>query len=383
MKIGIVVPFSWSFWGGVPEHADYQARTLIELGHDVQVIMGHDPPGRLTKLLHPRVGRHERPPEYVVPVGRSVIVPANGSLPNLVLSPQSMLRMRRIFARERFDVVHVHEPFTPILSAFALAIAECPVVSTSHASGEKLTWYKNSRYTWGLLADRIDYRIAVSERARGSAEPVIGGPFEILPNGVLIPPGASASGRDDHIVFIGRHEPRKGLAILLRAWPRVAAATGMRLRVVGADPLSVRWLMRRFGLSHENVDLLGSISEEALTQELLRAKALCAPSTGRESFGMVLTRAFASSAPVVASDIEGYNDVAGPETGFLVPPGDPEALADALIALVTDESRRAAMGEAGRRVAEERYSWLRICKRLVEVYGGLTASNPHAAAAAA
>ena len=383
MKIGIVVPFSWSFWGGVPEHADHQARTLIDLGHDVQVIMGHDPPGRLTKLLHPRVGRHERPPEYVVPVGRSVIVPANGSLPNLVLSPQSMFRMRRIFTREQFDVVHVHEPFTPILGAFALAISECPVVSTSHASGEKLTWYKNSRHTWGLLADRIDYRIAVSERARRSAEPILGGPFEILPNGVLVPATAPASGRDEHVVFIGRHEPRKGLAVLLRAWPRVAAATGMRLRVVGADPLSVRWLMRRLGLSHETVDLLGSISEEALTQELLRAKALCAPSTGRESFGMVLTRAFASSAPVVASDIEGYNDVAGPETGLLVPPGDHDALADALIALVADESRRAAMGEAGRRIVEERYSWLRICERLVEIYGGLTAADPQPAVAAA
>ncbi|MGI8607567.1 MAG: glycosyltransferase family 4 protein, partial [Gaiellaceae bacterium] len=170
---------------------------------------------------------------------------------------------------------------------------------------------------------------------------------------------------------------------LLRACPRVAAATCMRLRVVGADPLSVRWLMRRLELSNEHVDLLGSISEEALTQELLRAKALCAPSTGRESFGMVLTRAFASSTPVVASDIEGYNDVAGPRTGLLVPPGDADALADALVALVAEESRRAAMGEAGRRLVEERYSWPRICKRLLEVYGGLTADDPRVAAAAA
>jgi phosphatidylinositol alpha-mannosyltransferase len=139
--------------------------------------------------------------------------------------------------------------------------------------------------------------------------------------------------------------------------------------------------MRRLGLSHANVDLLGSISEEALTQELLRAKALCAPSTGRESFGMVLTRAFASSAPVVASDIEGYSDVASPETGLLVPPGDHDALAEALVALVSDESRRVAMGEAGRRVAEERYSWARICERLVEVYEGLTADDSCAAAA--
>ena len=141
--------------------------------------------------------------------------------------------------------------------------------------------------------------------------------------------------------------------------------------------------MRRLGLSHETSTCSAPISEEALTQELLRAKALCAPSTGRESFGMVLTRAFASSAPVVASDIEGYSDVAGPETGILAPPGDHEELAQALIALVADESRRAAMGEAGRRVAEERYSWLRICGRLTEIYGGLAAGDSRTAAAAA
>src|SRR3712207_2961866 len=111
MKIGIVVPFSWSFWGGVAEHADLQARALRDLGHDARLIMGHDPPGRLTKILHPREGRHERPPEYVIPVGRSVIVPANGSLPNIILSPASLPRMRRVFDEERFDVLHVHEPF--------------------------------------------------------------------------------------------------------------------------------------------------------------------------------------------------------------------------------------------------------------------------------
>src|ERR671938_31815 len=87
LKVGIVVPYSWSYWGGVPEHADHQARCLFALGHEARLLMGHDPPGRLTKALHPRIGRHDRPPEYVLPVGRSVIVPANGSLPNLILTP--------------------------------------------------------------------------------------------------------------------------------------------------------------------------------------------------------------------------------------------------------------------------------------------------------
>ena len=371
MKIGIVVPFSWSFWGGVPEHADHQARALFELGHDARILIGHDPPGRLTAALHPRKGRHERPPPYVIPVGRSVIVPANGSLSNIVLTPRSLYRVRRALERERFDVLHVHEPLAPIISAVSLVFADCPVVSTSHAAGETLRWYPMARTAWGFLAERIDHRIAVSERAREAAAPLLGEPIEVIPNGVVIPPEADPGRRRPHVVFVGRNEPRKGLEVLLRAWPAVTARTGARLRVVGADPLSVRWLMRRRGLSDERVDLLGSIPEDALTNELLDASALAAPAIGRESFGMVLTRAFGCATPVVASDIEGYRDVAGPETSVLVPPGDHEALAEALVTLLEDEGRRGALGEAGRRVAEERYSWDAIAARLVEIYGGL------------
>jgi phosphatidylinositol alpha-mannosyltransferase len=381
MKVGIVVPFSWSFWGGVPEHADHQARALRALGHDAKIVIGHDPPGRLTKMLHPRVGRHERPPEYVIPVGRSVIVPANGSLSNIVLTPRSMLRMSRAFEREAFDVLHVHEPLAPIISAYALAVAECPVVTTSHSSGETLRWYTIGAKAWGLLADRIDHRIAVSGRAAEAARRYLGDPVEIIPNGVVIPPDANPRDRLPHVVFIGRNEPRKGLPVLLEAWPRIAERTGARLRVVGADPLSVRWLMRRGGFSEENVDLLGSISEEALTEELLSASVLVAPSVGRESFGMVLTRAYGCATPVVASDIEGYRDVATPETSVLVPPGEPAPLAEALTALLEDEERRSALGAAGRRLAQAEYGWERIASRLVEIYGGLV-DEPVAARAA-
>ena len=138
VKVGIVVPFSWSFWGGVPEHADHQARTLHAMGHDARIIIGNDPPGMLTKALHPRVGRHEPPPDYVIPVGRSVIVPANGSLSNIVLTPRSIGRIRRTLEREQFDVLHVHEPMTPIVSAMSLVLCDCPVVSTSHSAGETI-----------------------------------------------------------------------------------------------------------------------------------------------------------------------------------------------------------------------------------------------------
>ena len=382
MKVCIVVPYSWSFWGGVQEHADQQARALRRLGVDARIVMGHDPPGRLTWLLHPKLGRHGRPPEYVHPVGRSVIVPANSSLPNIILSPPAILRMRRFWAEEQFDVIHVHEPFAPVLSAFALALAQLPVVVTCHAAGERLGWYRSASRLYGLVADRIDYRIAVSEAARRAAEPYLGGPFEIIPNGIELPAHSEPGNRNGNVVFIGRNEPRKGLPVLLRAWPEVRARTGARLRLVGADPLSVRWLARRRGFSVEGIDFLGAVHDDELTEELQAASLLVAPSLGGESFGMVLTRAFASATPVVASDIEGYARVADHgETGLLVPPGDPGALAAAVVALLTDEERRRELGAAARKAAEP-YSWDRIGAQLLGIYERLAAPTGAVKAAA-
>jgi phosphatidyl-myo-inositol alpha-mannosyltransferase len=382
VKVGIVVPYSWSFWGGVQEHADHQARALRRLGHDARIVMGHDPPGRLTWLLHPKQGRHTRPPEYVIPVGRSVIVPANASLPNIILSPQSMVRMRRIWVREAFDVVHVHEPLAPILSAFALASAPCPIVATCHSAGERLGWYPLGGSLWGVLAKRIDQRIAVSESAKRAAEPYIGGPFDVVPNGIDLPPATDPGGRNGNVVFIGRNEPRKGLPVLLRAWPEVRERTGARLRLIGADPISIRWLARRQGFSLDGVDLLGGVHEDDLTAELQAASLLVAPSLGGESFGMVLTRAFSCGTPIVASNIEGYAQVADhDETGILVPPGDSAALAGAVVELLQDEERRRAYGTAARKAAEP-YAWDRIGALLVEIYERVTAPAGRIRAAA-
>jgi phosphatidylinositol alpha-mannosyltransferase len=375
VKIGVVVPFSWSYWGGVVEHAENQAKALIELGHEVRIVIGNDPPGRLTHLLHPRDGRHTPLPSYVIPVGRTVIAPANASLSNICLTPQAMPRLRRVFEREQFDVLHIHEPLAPVICLYTLVNHPCPVVATAHSSGGR--WYTIGRMFWGVLAERIDYRIAVSEQARAAAEPNIGGPFEILPNGVALPPAADPGDRERRVVFIGRHEPRKGLHVLLRAWPSIAARTGARLRVIGADPLSARLLLRRLGVGEEEhgIDILGVVPTETLVRELLGAKVLAAPAVGAESFGMVLTQAFAAATPVVASDIPGYREVASPETGILVPPGDPDALGDALVELLEDEPRRRRLGERGREVAEERYSWHRIATRLVEIYESLAGSQ--------
>jgi phosphatidylinositol alpha-mannosyltransferase len=367
VRIGIVVPFSWSFWGAVVEHAELQAAALEERGHYVRLIMANDPPGQFTRALHPRVGRHGNPPPNVIPVGRSVIVPANGSLPNISLSPRAPFRIRRVLEREQFDVLHLHEPMTPAICVTVLVLATAPIVATHHASGN-LAWMKGAVPSWGWLESRVDQRIAVSERARASAARWLPGTYEIVPNGVLIPDEADPHGRENTILFAGRHEPRKGLQVLLRAWPEVRRRTGARLRIAGADPLAVRLLLSRVRVPEEGIEVLGFLSQDDLTKEMSSTKALVAPSLGGESFGMVLTRAFACATPVVASDIVGYREVITPETAISVPPEDPAALADAVSELLADEPRRIEMGAAARELAVAEYGWPDIARRLEEIY---------------
>ncbi len=339
MKVGIVVPYSWSYWGAVPEHAELKAQALQRIGIETRTIMGHDPPGSFTRVLHPRHGRHGRPPGDVIPIGRSVIVPANGALPNIILSPAAIPRIKRVLERERFDVLHLHEPMTPVVCTAVMAWARCPVVATFHASGG-LGWLRPGRPGWGFLMERIDHRIAVSDAARDSAARWFPGDYEVIPNGVLIPPEAEPGGREN--------------------------------RIIGADPLMVRLALSRAGVSEDGIDALGFLSQDALTAELLAAKALVAPSLGGESFGMVLTRAFACATPVVVSDITGYRAVMTDETGLLVPPGDPDALVGAVTDLLANEPRRQQLGGCARRLAQERYSWDDIARRLSAIYEGLT-----------
>jgi phosphatidylinositol alpha-mannosyltransferase len=302
----------------------------------------------------------------VIPVGRSVVVPANGSLPNIVLSPRSIRRIRETLRAERFDVVHLHEPFTPTICTATLAFADCPVVATWHAAGN-LAWMRPALLVWGFLIDRVETRIAVSRMAAQSAERWLGPGFEVVPNGVVVPAHADPANREHRIVFIGRHDARKGLPVLLRAWPEVRRRSGARLRLIGTDPLQYRLLHSRLRFDEDGIDVLGIVPNEQRDAELASSKLFVSPALGGESFGMVLVEAFATATPVVASDIPGFADVATADAAVLVPPGDERALADAICDLLADEDRRVAMGRAGRELAQ-RYSWDGIAERLESIY---------------
>jgi phosphatidylinositol alpha-mannosyltransferase len=274
--------------------------------------------------------------------------------------------MRRAFARESFDLIHVHEPLAPMLSPAALALWGGPAVATFHAAGDS-SWRRLAEPLWGFLLGRIDLRVAVSEQARLAASPYAPGHYEVIPNGVEIPEGIDPGNRADRVVFAGRHDPRKGLPVLLRAWSRLRGS-GTRLRVLGADPLAVRLLLARLRVSEEGIDILGFVDDARLTEELATAKLLVAPSLGNESFGMTITRAFACAAPVVASDIPGYREVVTEETGALVPPGDADALAETIAALLSDEAVRVERGRAARERAMSEYAWPLLARRLADCY---------------
>jgi len=366
VKVGIVVPYSWSFWGGVVEHAEAQARALEQLGVETRTLVGMDPPGSFSRALHPRQGRAGPAPPGVVALGRSVIVPGNAALSNLVLSPSTLPRLRRTLAREHFDLLHVHEPLAPMIGPAALALWEGPTVATFHAAGAS-AWRPIALRCWGFLLDRIDVRIAVSDQARQTAAGYAPGSYELLPNGIELPDAADPAGRLDQVLFVGRHERRKGLPVLLRAWPEIRRRTGARLRVVGADPLAVRLLLRRLRVSEDGMDLLGIVDEDTLAAELATAKLLVAPSLGNESFGMVVLRAFASATPVVASDIDAYRAVVAPEAGLLVPVADAEALAAGVVSALEDEAAREDRGAAARELAG-RYAWPKLARELVVHY---------------
>ena len=209
----------------------------------------------------------------MIPIGRSVIVPANGSLPNIILSPRAIFRIKRVLEQERFDVLHLHEPMTPVTCISVLALATAPIVATHHASGE-LGWMKPAIPAWGFLASRIDQRIAVSERARESASRWLPGDYEIVPNGVLIPADVDPGGPRAHGHLRrppGDAQGAPGAAARLARDPR---RTGARLQICGSDPLAVRLLLTRLRVSDAGIDILGFLPQEELTSLLARTKAL-------------------------------------------------------------------------------------------------------------
>lgn len=359
MKIGLVCPYSLGTPGGVQNHVRDLAEALLALGHEVSVLAPVD---------------DDQAPPYVVSAGHAVGVPYNGSIARVTFGPRTAARVRNWLTEGRFDVVHVHEPTTPSASIIALWAGDGPFVATFH------TWQVRSRAmsaASGLLRpalEKLDARIAVSENARSMMVQHIGGEAVVIPNGLYTSRFAGRvrpewQGTDGTISFLGRmDEPRKGLAVLLAAVPRlVAERPGLKVLIAGTGQADEarRSLPEE---CRENVLFLGAIDDEARADMLAGSDVYVAPHLGGESFGIVLLEAMAAGAPVLASDLAAFRQVLdGGRLGELFDPGNSDALAARASDLLGSPDERDKLREAGR-VAVLRYDWGALVGELVAVY---------------
>jgi phosphatidylinositol alpha-mannosyltransferase len=366
VRIGIVCPYSFDVPGGVQNHVMDLAEALISLGHEVSVLAPADEDSPL--------------PSYVVPAGRSVPFPYNGSVARITFGPVSTARVRRWLARGEFDVLHVHEPFVLSLSLLAVLSARGPVVATFHTAMTRSRALAAAQGMLQLVLERITARIAVSALARKvQVEHLDGGAVEI-PNGVAVAkfadaqplpgwPGDCGPGAGGTVGFLGRFtESRKGFGVLRDAFVALAAKRpGVRLLVAGPGE-SAELTERLPPELREQVTFLGLVSEADKARMLRSVHLYVAPNVGGESFGMILTEAMAAGATVVASDLDAFRRVLdGGRAGQLFPTGDPDALSRTLGELLDDPARRADLSACAAEVVAS-FDWPMVARRVLEVY---------------
>jgi len=361
MRIGIVCPYTWDVPGGVQQHIRDLAEARIGLGHEVSVISPADDDTPL--------------PDYVVPAGRAVPVPYNGSVARLAFGFLSAARVRRWVKEGNFDVLHVHEPTAPSLSLLACWVADGPIVATVHTAIPRSRLIHATSPVLQTALEKISGRIAVSEAARTTLVEHMGGDAVLIPNGVTVRRYEKANplpgwpGPGGALGFLGRmDEPRKGLDVLLRAFEAMAGDRP-RLRLLIAGPGDAADVIDRVPASlRARVVLLGQVTEEDKARVYHSVDVFCAPNTGGESFGIVLAEAMAAGAPIAASDLDAFRQVLrGGRAGELFTIGDPDALAAAAGRLLDDPPLRARLSAAASE-AVRAYDWPVVARDVVKVY---------------
>jgi len=361
VRIGIACPYSWDVPGGVQQHIRDLAEALIGLGHDVSVIAPAD---------------DDRPlPAYVVPAGKAMPVPYNGSVARLAFGPLSVSRVRRWVRDGGFDVLHVHEPAVPSLSLLACWVASGPIVATVHTAMPRSRVLLAAQPVLRSALEKIDGRIAVSEAARTTLVEHLGGDAVLIPNGVATKryryaePLAGWPGEGGAIGFLGRmDEPRKGLPVLLKAFDLLAGQRP-KLRLLIAGPGDAGEQQGKLPAAlRDRAVFLGEVTEEEKIRVLHSVDVFCSPNTGGESFGIVTAEAMAAGMPIVASDIEAFRQVLRDgRAGELFAAGDPADLARVAARLLDDPARRAELSVAALAAVAD-YDWAVVAREVVSVY---------------
>lgn len=351
MRIGIICPYSLTMPGGVQGQVLGLAHELRGMGHEVRVLGPCDGP----------------PPDPgVTPLGVSLPTAANGSVAPIAPDISAQLRTIRALRDEAFDVVHLHEPLCPGPTQTAMLFKTAPLVGTFHAAGASLA-YKVMKPLVVRGARRLEVRCAVSEDARALAAEALGGEYELVFNGVDVDHFRKAAPHPTNgptVLFLGRHEPRKGLGVLLDAMAELPE--DLTLWVAGEGPETEA--LRQRHREDARIEWLGRVTEEDKVARLRGADVFCAPSLHGESFGIVLLEAMAAETPVVASDLPGYANVARADRdALLVSPGDATALATAIRRVLDEPDLAASLVASGDQRAAE-FSMAHLAERYVELY---------------
>jgi phosphatidylinositol alpha-mannosyltransferase len=361
MRIGLVCPYTWDVPGGVQEHVRGLSDALIDLGHQVSVIAPAE--------------EEVAEPGYVVAAGRAVPVPYNGSVARLAFGFLSASRVRRWIREGDFDVVHVHEPAAPSLSLLACWVCDGPIVATVHTAMPRSRALHVAQPILASALEKISGRIAVSEAARTTLVEHLGGDAVLIPNGVSVrrfekaEPLPGWPGEGGALGFVGRiDEPRKGLAILLEAFARIAPERpGLRVLVAGRGDATEALEVVPPGL-RDRIVLLGQVSDADKVRVYHSVDVFCAPNTGGESFGIVLAEAMAAGAPIVASDLDAFRRVLrGGRAGELFDNGDAASLAAAIGRMLDDPARRATLAQAATMAVRD-YDWPVVARDVLRVY---------------
>jgi phosphatidylinositol alpha-mannosyltransferase len=367
MKIALVTPYDYPYPGGVTEHIRHLDREFRARGHE-------------TRIIAPSTAQLETLPANVIPVSEDILpIRGNGSTARITLSPEVTHRVKGILEREHFDIIHLHEPEVPLLGWAVLHASHAVNVGTFHAYTEKHDWEQFPQPLMAWVQSHLDGRIFVSPAVEEMLSSYAPAGSRVIPNGIdyesfadpaLAPIQEFADGRPN-ILFVGRLDERKGFRYLLQAYTHIKPAISeARLLVVGAFGEQEQAPFVEYVRAHElsDVHFIGRVSAEDLARYYRTAALFCAPSTGGESFGIILLEAMAAGLPIVASDIAGYRSVLCDHLdGRLVPPGDGEALADGIIGLLRQPSERARLAQHGRATAA-RYDWHLVAPRVLDYY---------------
>jgi phosphatidylinositol alpha-mannosyltransferase len=348
----------------VTQHITHLAEEFIRGGHEVHIMA---PCSSDDDAICP-VPLHR--------LGRAISIPANGSIARIGIAPRPSRDIRQILASTPFDIVHLHEPLLPALPLAVLRSSRATNIGTFHAYRRSAIGYFYAKPFLQYFFAKLDGRIAVSACARDFVAAHFPGQYRVVPNGIDYQRFSAPRPRLErfadgalNVLFVGRLEKRKGLSYLLRAWGRVHAEfPSARLIVVGGGSGLKHYSKFVGSASPLNIFFTGQVSDDELTAYYHTADLFCAPSTGQESFGIILLEAMAAGRAIVTTSISGYTEViTHDKEGLLVAPKDSEALAAAIIHVLADGALRARLGSRGQQTAQ-RYAWARVADEVLDYY---------------